>query len=82
MMVEIGNFLDFRPTELVRGISIALHIRQMGPVSGSKSTSPTWVVIATLSSDIEIGLLFRGSDDSAVWAYKKLDGTWAIAPKS
>ena len=77
LVLEIGNFLDHKPTEIVRGISIAIDFRLMTPPTPlTMSTSPTWVQISSLSSDIEIGVFFRGSDRMICLGIKNSDGTW------
>ena len=57
--MNIGNFLDFRPEELIRTISVVINLRLMTPLSGSIADSSTWTQIGTLSSDIEIAIMFR-----------------------
>lgn len=62
IFVEIGNFLDFKPSELVRTVSIAIDFRLMSPLSGSindSTVSTTWHSIGMLSSDIMLVLKFR-----------------------
>lgn len=59
IVLMMGNFLDFKPSDLVRTISIAIDFRLMTPLSGSIASSTTWTQIATLSSDIEIAIMVR-----------------------
>lgn len=42
VVLEIGNFVDFRPEELLRTVSIMLHLRLMTPLSGSITGPATW----------------------------------------
>lgn len=58
-VLEIGNFLDFKPSELIRTISIVVDFRLMTPLIGVIASGPTWRTIGTLSSDITILLQFR-----------------------
>lgn len=77
-MLPIGNFADYQSTELVRGISIAIDFRLMTSPSGlPMSTLATDVVIATLSSDIKLGILFRGSDRRLTVSYLTASSTWS-----
>lgn len=71
--LEIRNFMAYRKTELIRGISIAVDLTLMtSPVGFPMQTSATEVVVATLSSDVTLGLLFRGSDRNLRASYKTI----------
>lgn len=59
LTLEIGNFLDFRPEQLIRTVSVVLDFRMITPLSGTIEMPGTWIPIATLSSDIEISLAYR-----------------------
>lgn len=77
MVLEIGNFLDYRPTELLRGICLAIDLRLISPPGSLvMSTSTDEVLIAQLTSDIQIGLIFRGSDMKVYLAYRTIANTW------
>jgi hypothetical protein len=77
LVLEIGNFLDYRDTELVRGISIIIDFRPITPPGSLiMSNSASEVVVATLISDIEIGLIFRASDMKLYAAYRTISNTW------
>lgn len=60
LFVEFGNFLDYRPEEIVRTMSIVLDLRLMTPLSGTIPNSLNQQ-IATLISDIEIALVMQVS---------------------
>lgn len=75
--LEIGNFLNFRQDEIIRGFSVVLDFRLMSPPGSLvMSTLATYVLIGTIISDIEIGILFRGSDRRIQFAYRKTNGAW------
>lgn len=57
--MEIGNFLDFRPEEYQRMISIVVDFALITHASGSITESSTYTQIGSLSSDLEITLMFR-----------------------
>lgn len=81
VVLEIGNFIDFRPTELVRTFSLAIDFRLMTPLSGLITDQVSWTQIGTLSSDIEIALMFRlySGKYELNLAYLKTDNTWVNA---
>jgi hypothetical protein len=56
---------------MVRGISLVLDLRLLtSPVGFPMQTNTDEVLIGTLSSDVTLGLLFRGSDRSLRIAYR------------
>lgn len=78
IVLGIGNFGNHSSTELVRGITIAIDFRLMtSPPGFPMQTSATDVLIATLSSDIKLGILIRGSDRRIITAYMTSAGTWS-----
>lgn len=56
-VLEIGNFLDFKPSEVLRTISLVIDFKIMTPLAGSLG-SGNWYQFGTLSSDIEITMMF------------------------
>lgn len=80
MVLEIGNFLDFRPEELVRTVSVVIDFRLMTPLSGSIASSTLWTQIGTLSSDIEIALMFRFNSPNYEFslAYRRDNNTLVV----
>lgn len=57
-MLKLGNFLDYRPTELLRGVTVALDFRlAILPANPAPSTDTEALVpIAILSSDIQFAI--------------------------
>ena len=41
LVLEIGNFLDFRPNEILRSISVTIDFRMMTPLAGT-FVANTW----------------------------------------
>lgn len=78
-VLDIGNFLDFRPEELVRTISLVIDFRLVTPTSGSTSAPETWTRIITLSSDIQFAVMFRYFDSRYILrvVYRKTNGFFA-----
>lgn len=77
MNLDFGKFLNFRQDELVRGFSLVIDFRLMKPPSPlDLSTSTTDIVIATITSDVELSILFRGSSRRVSLAYRKTDNAW------
>lgn len=76
IILKIGNFLDFSPTELIRGISIILDLQLMSPAT-SLSDPTSRVEVGLLSSDVSIRLefskevakyyLFMSVNQNAAW---------------
>lgn len=80
MVLQIGNFLNFRPTELVRGITIVVDFGLVSPPTPlSRSLSSEETIIATLSSDIKIAIFMRGSDRALTVGYQKTDTSWSTS---
>lgn len=53
IVLQVGHFLDFRPTELHRGITVVVDFKLLAPPSGSIASLPDPVQVAILSSDIK-----------------------------
>lgn len=81
LLLDIGNFLDFKETELVRSISVAIDLRLMTPLSGSIASLGVDTPIATLSSDISFALTFQYNSALGTYFYNLLMispvDTWA-----
>ena len=86
--LEIGNFMDYRSTEMVRGISVVVDLRLMtSPAGFPMQTTTTEVLVGTLSSDVTFGLLFSGFDRRLRLAYRRatdwssaVGSTFILAP--
>jgi hypothetical protein len=82
-VLEIRNFLGYRKTEMVRGISVAVDLTLMtSPPLLPMQTTTAEVLIGTLSSDVTLGLMFRGSDRNLRAAYRVTGGGWSPAASS
>ena len=66
--LPIRNFLDFRDTELLRGLSIVLDLRLLP--DPSRISADVDVLIGTLTSDVTLGLFFNGSGPTGVLKWK------------
>lgn len=43
LFLEIGNFLNYRPEEIIRTLTVVIDFRLMTPLIGSISSSATWI---------------------------------------
>lgn len=77
--INIGNFLDFGQDELTRGISVVLDFQLLTPPSQlSISQSSDWTVIGSLTSEFQLGLLFRGTDRALAFGYLSTNDAWVF----
>lgn len=81
--VDIGNFLNYRPTELVRGISFAIDMKHLTPPTPLVMTSTsTDQVIVSITADIEIKIMYRPSNSRIFLVHRKTDENWSNGPGS
>lgn len=84
ILLDIGTFLEYRESELLRSVSVAIDMRLMTPLSGSISALANPVPIATLTSDIEVALTFGFDFSNVIYWFglmtKNIGDVWSLVP--
>lgn len=82
IVLEIGSFLNYRDSEYVRGITVAIDLRLMTPpIPKVMTSSIDPILIAELSSDVTVGLflVLNGSTRQVRIHYKNSASSWAFS---